>query len=265
MRSRVELKRIAKDRLRDAYWPSFAVIAITFFAQTVQFLKNIYVAIARPGMFFTVQPYGPAPDIALTWENLSLLVQSAARQFDWVEFLFGIVGPVLMVGCAAYFLKLLRGQDAKVQEVFGYFHLFFRALGVSILVALICGGVFLLGFLAGYLFFWIIGLRFLGMAFAPLIAAIPAVVVSLGYSMVSFVMADNPNLTALEVMNESRKIMSGEKGTLFVLLLSFLGWIILSALFRGLLTIFIYPYFIATITGFYIDITNPAQLSSINL
>ena len=40
MRSRAELKRIAKDRLRDAYWPSFAVIAITFFAQTVQFLKT---------------------------------------------------------------------------------------------------------------------------------------------------------------------------------------------------------------------------------
>ena len=121
-----------------------------------------------------------------------------------------------------------------------------------------------MGFLAGYLFFWIIGLRFLGMAFAPLIAAIPAVVVSLGYSMVSFVMADNPNLTALEVMNESRKIMSGEKGTLFVLLLSFLGWIILSALLGAPYNLYLSLLYRHD-NRFYIDITNPAQLSSINL
>lgn len=63
------------------------------------------------------------------------------------------------------------------------------------------------------------------------------------YFMVPYIVAENPNITPLDAINLSRKMMKGHKWECFVLDLSFIGWDILGFLTVGLLSIFyINPY-----------------------
>lgn len=58
---------------------------------------------------------------------------------------------------------------------------------------------------------------------------------------------DHPELSGTEAITLSRKMMNGHKADAFVLDLSFLGWLLLSALTLGILHIFyVGPYVQAT-------------------
>lgn len=76
-----------------------------------------------------------------------------------------------------------------------------------------------------------------------------------------FVLAENPQMTAREALNESKKIMSGHKMELFVLYLSFILWMLLGAVTLGIAYIYIAPYMYATITNFYQEIKRPIQIA----
>lgn len=80
---------------------------------------------------------------------------------------------------------------------------------------------------------------------------IPGVIVSLAYAMVPYILRDKPDYSCSEILVESRMMMKGHKGELFLLYLSFIGWGILSALtfFIGLL--WLAPYMQMTEFKFY--------------
>ena len=69
--------------------------------------------------------------------------------------------------------------------------------------------------------------------------------------MVPFVLYDNPELSATEVLQKSRMMMKGHKWELFFLYLSFIGWVILCifTLFIGYL--WLAPYMQMTEVKFY--------------
>ena len=80
-----------------------------------------------------------------------------------------------------------------------------------------------------------------------LLFVIPGIIKSYSYAMVSYILADNPSLGAREAITLSRKMMNGNKWRAFVLDLSFIGWIILSACTLGILGIFyVNPYMYST-------------------
>ncbi|MBQ6623578.1 MAG: DUF975 family protein [Mogibacterium sp.] len=63
------------------------------------------------------------------------------------------------------------------------------------------------------------------------------------YRMVPFILIDNPDIGAKAAVTKSREMMNGHKWRAFVYDLSFLGWILLSILTLGLLSIFyVGPY-----------------------
>ena len=67
-------------------------------------------------------------------------------------------------------------------------------------------------------------------------------------------MAQNPELSVVDVLKESARIMKGHKFELFVLQLSFLGWMILSGLTFGIVGFYVIPYYNATLTNYYLSI-----------
>lgn len=72
------------------------------------------------------------------------------------------------------------------------------------------------------------------------------------YIQVPFIVAENPNISPLEAITLSRRMMNGHKWERFVLDLSFIPWDLLNALTFGLLGIFFLdPYFTATTTEYY--------------
>ena len=85
-----------------------------------------------------------------------------------------------------------------------------------------------------------------------LLLIIPGVVMSYAYAMTPYLAADHPELGAKETIDLSRNMMKGHKWELFVLDLSFLGWIILSVLTLGILEVFYTgPYMASTHAAFY--------------
>ena len=54
-----------------------------------------------------------------------------------------------------------------------------------------------------------------------------------------------------EALNESKRIMVGHKGELFVLYLSFIGWALLAIPTFGLICIWLLPYMKMTTVNFY--------------
>lgn len=80
-----------------------------------------------------------------------------------------------------------------------------------------------------------------------LLFLIPGIVKSYEYAMIPYILAERPELETQEVFNLSRQMMSGEKGRVFVLGLSFMGWIFLSILTLGLVEVFyVGPYIYMT-------------------
>ena len=59
---------------------------------------------------------------------------------------------------------------------------------------------------------------------------VPGVIKAYEYSMIPYLLAENPNLSASEAFSLSKQMTTGQKADFIVLDLSFLGWIILGAL-----------------------------------
>lgn len=70
---------------------------------------------------------------------------------------------------------------------------------------------------------------------------IPGIVKSYAYSMSFYLLFRQPNLSATEAIEESKKITDGHKMDLFILDLSYIGWYILGIFTLGILWFWIVP------------------------
>ena len=84
-----------------------------------------------------------------------------------------------------------------------------------------------------------------------LLFVIPGVIKSYEYSMVPYILAENPQMPTDRAFELSKLMTRGEKWKIFVLDLSFLGWKILGVLCCGIGGIFLAPYIEATYAELY--------------
>lgn len=87
-----------------------------------------------------------------------------------------------------------------------------------------------------------------------LLLIVPGLVKAFAYAMTPFILVDNPELSANEAINLSKKMMKGHKFDLFWLELSFIGWILLGLLTLGIGYFWLMPYMYTSIAGFYQDV-----------
>jgi len=93
--------------------------------------------------------------------------------------------------------------------------------------------------------------------FALFIAAfVYLFIVSLSYSLSYFIAYDNENMSGKEAVEESKKMMKGNRGKYVLLQLSFIGWAILSifTLYIGML--WLAPYMQVAMICFYEALKN---------
>ena len=83
---------------------------------------------------------------------------------------------------------------------------------------------------------------------------IGTIVLQYAYAMVPFLLRDYPELTATEALRTSREMMKGHKWDLFVLDLTFIGWIILCCFTLGIGWLWLKPYMCAARAHFYEDL-----------
>ena len=139
------------------------------------------------------------------------------------------IGVFLGLGVTSYFLKIVRGQETGIDEVFTKGSIFPKAFVTTLLSSALT-------------------------AIGCILFIIPGIIISLGYSMINYIYIDNPEVGITEVMKKSREMMKGHKWEYFCLTLSFLGWMILGIFTLGLLYFWLIPYMNATYANFYEEI-----------
>lgn len=75
-----------------------------------------------------------------------------------------------------------------------------------------------------------------------LLLVIPGIVKAFSYSQIFFILAENPDIEVSKAMKISKIMTKGFKGDLFVMVLSFIGWEILSFFTFEILQLWLTPY-----------------------
>ncbi|MBQ0037505.1 MAG: DUF975 family protein [Clostridiales bacterium] len=138
-----------------------------------------------------------------------------------------VVGP-LTYGLNYMFLKQAReGQPMELGDLFKGFTDDF-------------GGTLLIGLMTTiFTMLW------------SLLLIVPGIVKGLGYSMATYIKADYPEYDWKQCIEQSQNMMRGHKGELFMLYLSFIGWLLVGALCAGIGTLWVVPYIQASEAQFY--------------
>lgn len=177
------------------------------------------------------------------WESLrnnywmmlvGIIVVSAIVAFANVVSIV-IVGT-LMVGLNIYFINANAGKEADVIDIFEPF----KDQFTNTLVTYIIKHVFLI--LWSFLF------------------VIPGIVKSYSYFLVEYLLVYDKELKGQDAITKSRELMDGNKGRLFLIHLSFIGWIILGVLTLGIGLIFLTPYIKMTEVQFALDLLKEANI-----
>lgn len=83
---------------------------------------------------------------------------------------------------------------------------------------------------------------------------IGTIILGLAYTIVPFVIRDNPELSAREALRKSRLMMRGHKWEMFVLQLTFIGWALLCIFTCFIGFLWLEPYITTSLAHFYEDV-----------
>ncbi len=156
--------------------------------------------------------------------NLDYALEVASRMsppfyavvLSWIsDFLMYLVGA----GFTLFLLNTIRRTDACFGNLLDAFPLFFKLFMLSLLTGI-------------FIFLW------------SLLLVVPGIIAAYRYRQALYIMLDDPDKSVLQCIRESKEMMKGHKGELFVMDLSFIGWNILSnTLYVGyLVQIWAMPY-----------------------
>ena len=152
---------------------------------------------------------------------------------SYIPYFGGIIGILvsgpLTLGLSICFLKLVRYEHFIFENLFDGFKNFSTALIAQLLILI-------------FVFLW------------SLLLLIPGIMASYRYSMVFYILCDNPEISAMEALNRSKEMMIGSKWKLFCLHLSFIGWGLLGILTLGIGYLWLTPYIYGSVANFYDNI-----------
>lgn len=89
-------------------------------------------------------------------------------------------------------------------------------------------------------------LRYLKICLWSLLFIIPGIIKSYQYRMIPYILAENPNISCDRAFELTKKMTKGEKWHMFILDLSFIGWLLLGILCCCVGDTFVVPYIEAT-------------------
>lgn len=94
-----------------------------------------------------------------------------------------------------------------------------------------------------------------------LLLIIPGIIKKYAYSMVPYLLCENPEMTYKEALETSDDMTRGHKWDMFVLDLSFIGWYLLASVLLGFGILFVHPYYNATHAELYLALKNKTSLT----
>lgn len=229
-----EIKARGKDAFKANYWRCV--------------LTAFILSILTGGSAASTKGQDNSQDVSQAMSGLStaeqLTVAGIVLGVVSVAFIIGILIRIfitnpLQVGCYRFFKKNVQnpGSDlSPIKEGFSeYGHTF---------VTLLVRDIFLV--------LW------------TCLLIIPGIVKSYSYKMVPYILKDNPELSATEVITKSREMMNGNKWRAFLLDLSFIGWILLGIITLGIVfLLWTAPYMASTDAALYLELSGQNEPADI--
>lgn len=141
---------------------------------------------------------------------------------------FVVAGP-LVLGLCGFTLNIVRGKEAKLENLFEGFNNFGNAFIAYLLMVV-------------FILLW------------TLLLIIPGIIAACAYAQTFFIMQDDPEISPTDALSASKKMMDGHKMRYFLLSLLFGLMIIASAILLFIPMFWIMPWMYVTYAKFYEDI-----------
>lgn len=158
---------------------------------------------------------------------------------NWIDFnlrldfiLLIVLGP-LQLGLSKFILNFIEDRSkANFKDLFyGFFsiNLFIKSIliNLTIVVGIYIGGILFI---------------------------IPGIIWALMFSQTYFILVDNTEIGVIEALKRSYKLVDGFKSDLFLLELSFIGWLIVCIVTLGIGFLWYTPYYEITLGNFYVKL-----------
>lgn len=150
--------------------------------------------------------------------------------------ILGSIGALILAGpfsygLATFSMAIARNQKEDIKQIFEGFNNFANCLIAYLLMAL-------------YVILW------------SLLFIIPGIIAAISYSMVFYIMVDEPEIGPEAALRKSKEMMYGYKWKFFRLNIRFFGWSLLCILTLGIGFLWLIPYMHVTYVKFYEDIKN---------
>ena len=230
MWNRQQVKEQAKQIMKRNYWKMFVVTLIA------SILTGEKTTIIERVQDFTSNNLSYDSQPIFYSSNFELIFYSFISVASILGILYTIfIGNVIVVGNNGYFIKN-HDENPGLGEIFsGFKGNYLNVVKIMFLMDL-------------KTLLWL------------LLFIIPGFVKAYEYSMIPYLLAENPNLSADEAFSLSKRMTTGQKMDLFVLDLSFIGWIILGLICCGIGILFVLPYPEATRAEVYLNLKESVKI-----
>ena len=200
------------------------------------------------------------------------IVEGIFKQGSFLNFIVSIAVAIISIplgfGLIVSFMKLKRGENTSAFDFLeDGFKNFAKAWKIQLwtllklLLPIICLIVLIVLMFSVFITTAISGENF-NVAFAIVIAVLYIACIvyiiarSLLYVLAQYIAIDNPSLTAKECVLKSQEMMTGNRGNIFLLELSFIGWALLAVLTFGIGYLWLLPYMQIAFVCFYDRLKN---------
>lgn len=220
--NRITLKQHSKQLLRTSN-PNLIIMGLIYFG-IVYILTNLSSRLT--GIQVDMTEYANAletMDVGYFRDTIANYNPSAGAVL--IDIAIRILRLILHVGMVIFVLNTFHHREES-----SYYNILdgFSVTGRTIVLYLLMGI---------FVFLW------------SLLFIIPGIIAFYRYRMSLFIMLEHPELSPVQCIEESKRLMNGYKSELFLLDLSFLGWIILSII--PFVSAYVIPYMLSSFTGFY--------------
>ncbi len=139
------------------------------------------------------------------------------------------INSALILGTSQFYIKFIRKIEVKLEQIFEPFKkrsTFMKALATYILTAI-------------FTFLW------------GLLLVIPGIIASYSYALAYLIIVDEPEISAIEAIRKSKKMMYGYKAQRFWLDCRFIGWHFAAVFSFFIGYLWLTPYMLTSYANFY--------------
>ncbi len=148
---------------------------------------------------------------AMMQEIFSGLAGGMAMWAILASLIVAFYSMVVGVGYSAFILHRMRGEESSYNDLFSYFYLAAKII-------------------------WLEVLKFIFIYLWSLLFIFPGYIAYYRYRMAEYILIDDPDISALEAIRRSKRMMVGRKFELWFIDLTFIGWQILCTVIVNLVS-----------------------------